>query len=98
MVSLNGGTPKTSISIGFAIINHPFWGTPIFGNIHIYTLTCSLQLFLHQKQKWIESFHFMEESDGWMLIESPNVGRLLEEVEGHFDQLHESFHVVIMYR
>lgn len=24
----------------------------------------------------------MQESDGWMLIESPNVGRLLEEVEG----------------
>ena len=40
----------------------------------------------------------MEETDGWMLIESPNVGRLLEEVEGHFDQLHESFHVVIIYR
>ena len=35
-VSLNGGTPKSSILIGFSIINHPFWGTPIFGNIHIY--------------------------------------------------------------
>ena len=22
--------------IGFSIINHPFWGTPIFGNTHIY--------------------------------------------------------------
>ncbi len=22
--------------VGFSIINHPFWGTPIFGNIHIY--------------------------------------------------------------
>ena len=31
-VSLNGGTPKSSIFIGFSIINHPFWGTPIFGN------------------------------------------------------------------
>ena len=28
----NGGTPKSSILIGFSIINHPFWGTPIFGN------------------------------------------------------------------
>ena len=35
-VSLNGGTPKSSILIGFSIINHPFWGTPIFGNIHWY--------------------------------------------------------------
>ena len=22
--------------IGFSIINHPFWGTPIFGHTHIY--------------------------------------------------------------
>ena len=29
-VSLNGGTPKSSILIGFSIINHPFWGTPTF--------------------------------------------------------------------
>ena len=34
-VSENSGTSKSSISIGFSIINHPFWGTPIFGNTHI---------------------------------------------------------------
>ena len=34
-VSLNGGTPKSSISIGFSIINHPFWGTTILGNTHL---------------------------------------------------------------
>ena len=34
-VSENSGTPKSSIFIGFSIINHPFWGTPIFGNTHI---------------------------------------------------------------
>ena len=34
-VSKNNGTPKSSILIGFSSINHPFWGTPIFGNIHI---------------------------------------------------------------
>ena len=28
-----GKTPKSSILIGFSIINHPFWGTSIFGNI-----------------------------------------------------------------
>ena len=28
-VSENRGTPKSSILIGFSIINHPFWGTPI---------------------------------------------------------------------
>ena len=31
-VSKNSGTPKSSILIGFSIINHPFLGTPIFGN------------------------------------------------------------------
>ena len=36
-VSENSGTfpPKSSILIGFSSINHPFWGTPIFGNTHI---------------------------------------------------------------
>ena len=34
-VSKSNGTPKSSILIGFFIINHPFWGTTIFGNIHI---------------------------------------------------------------
>ena len=29
-VSLNGGTPKSSISMGVSSINHPFWGTTIF--------------------------------------------------------------------
>ncbi len=43
-VSKNNGTPKSSILIWFSIINHPFWGTPIFGNTHIdiiYILSCS---------------------------------------------------------
>ena len=31
-ISKNNGTPKSSILIGFSIINHPFWGTIIFGN------------------------------------------------------------------
>ena len=35
-VSENSGTPKSSILIRFSIVNHPFWGTPIFGNTHIY--------------------------------------------------------------
>ena len=34
-VSKNNGTPKSSILIGFSIINHPFWGTPIVGNTHV---------------------------------------------------------------
>ena len=34
-VSKNRGTPKSSILIGFSTINHPFWGTSIFGNTQI---------------------------------------------------------------
>ena len=35
-VSKNRGTPKSSILIGFSLINHPFWGTPIFGNTQMF--------------------------------------------------------------
>ena len=35
-VSKNRGPQKSSILIGFSIINHPFWDTTIFGNTHIY--------------------------------------------------------------
>ena len=34
-VSENRGTPKSSILIGLSIVNHQFWGTPIFGNTHM---------------------------------------------------------------
>jgi len=34
-VSKNNGIPKSSTLIGFSIINHPFCGTPIFGNTHM---------------------------------------------------------------
>ena len=33
-VSENSGTPKSSILMSLSIINHPCWGTPIFGNTH----------------------------------------------------------------
>jgi len=35
-VSENSGTSKSSILIGFSIISHPFWSTPIFGNTHMF--------------------------------------------------------------
>ena len=49
-VSENSGTPKSSILIGFSIINHLFWGTPVFGNTHIKStnsvkVISSLQVF-----------------------------------------------------
>ncbi len=37
-VSKYRGAPKSSILRRFSSINHPFWGTPIFGNTHIEVL------------------------------------------------------------
>ena len=34
-ISRNEGSPKSSILIGFSLVNHPFWGTSIYGNPHI---------------------------------------------------------------
>ena len=54
-VSKNTGSPKSSILTGFSIIiDHPFWGTPIFGNTRISRL--HLKIFRSQ-----------EKSTGWML-------------------------------
>ena len=43
-VSKNRGTPKSSILIGFSIINHPFSGTPIFGNTHMEIISSTIYI------------------------------------------------------
>ena len=43
--------PKSSILIGFSIINHPFWCTTIFGNTHKYIPSFFFQM------SGIPSFH-----------------------------------------
>ena len=45
-VSKNSCTPKSSILIRFSIINHPFWGTTILGNPHIYYFPDRRAVFL----------------------------------------------------
>ena len=67
--SENSGTPKSSIWIGFSIINHPFWGTPIFGNTH---MTWNIEKTLHQSM----STNLLGES--WQ----PKIWHLLEVVLG----------------
>ena len=49
-VSKNSGIPKSSILIGFSIINHPFWGTPIFGNTHINLPKSHFRSFYQRKR------------------------------------------------
>ena len=38
--SINGDTPKSSTLMGFSLISHPFWGTPIDGNPHMCVYKC----------------------------------------------------------
>ena len=54
-VSENRGTPKSSNLIGISIINHPFWGYPIFGNTHMGSWQCD-NLPLAGKYPAIEAF------------------------------------------
>ena len=44
-------SPKSSILIGFSIINHPFWGIPIFGNTHMWRQK------IHEKVAAVGIFH-----------------------------------------
>ena len=46
-VSKNRGTPKSSILIGFSIINHPFWGYPCFLETPIFTCIYHKTLTIH---------------------------------------------------
>ena len=48
-VSNNRDTPKSSILIGFCIINHPFSGTPIFGNTQVNLAIVVLFIFFSKK-------------------------------------------------
>ena len=52
-VSKNRATPKSSILIGFSIINHPFWGTPIFGNTHILR-DCEDPFMGERMKEWVK--------------------------------------------
>ena len=51
--------PKSSNLIGFSIINHPFWGTPIFGNTHVKLFTVQLS------SRWRQSMEVWWRSYSW---------------------------------
>ena len=47
-----GIPPNHPILISFSIIHHPFWGTTIFGNIHLFIFICNCYpwgIFSHPK-------------------------------------------------
>ena len=69
-VSENSGTPKSSILIGFSIINHPLWGTPtIYWQVHIPMKGCRSMIywFIHKVitpingliNQWVSLFFFL---------------------------------------
>ena len=64
-VSENDGTPKSSILIGFSIINHPFRGTPIFGNTHTGNFDeRDIPIYLQSNPPRLQSARHQQD-DGW---------------------------------
>ena len=74
---IGGFPPKSSILIEFSIRNHPFWGTPIFGNIHIASLLHSVQLTAtapeHDARETILTFWVQTYFEGLVLLGSGSV-------------------------
>ena len=56
---IGGFPPKSSILIGFSITNHPFWGTPIFGNIHEVKIPPSPMTLRPKIYVFFEMFRFL---------------------------------------
>ena len=70
-VSQNSGTPKSSILIGFSIINHPFWGIPIIGNpdiaMEIYSVPIANIFFTNRQWRFLKSYvRFSEGNSSWI--------------------------------
>ena len=63
--------PKSSILIGFSIINHPFWGIPIFGNTYIameiYSVPIANIFFANRQWSFLKSYvRFSEGNSSWI--------------------------------
>ena len=57
-VAVNGGFSRQIIHliIGFSIINHPFWGTTIFGNTHMLVLFANPGYEFHANRLRLQVF------------------------------------------
>ena len=55
------GNPKTSILVGFSIINHPFLDTPILGNLHMCTCRSVGWCLKRHAHKLCDSLFFIGE-------------------------------------
>ena len=69
-VSKNNGTPKSPILIGFSIVNHPFWGTPIFGNAQLIRISGLGTLGVEKQGYQLQLGKFFHESTPAMIAMS----------------------------
>ena len=69
-VSENSGTPKSSILVGFSIINHPSWGTAIFGNTQCHNRMFALLISMGKTSQVCQQFCFRRSDRIW----EPKVG------------------------
>ena len=67
-VSKNNGIPKSSILIGFSIINHPFWGIPIFGNTQMYLLTVQFSLHVTLPESYCTTEAPQQNIERWAFV------------------------------
>ena len=73
--------PNSSILIGFSFINHPFWGTPIFGNTHFFISCITLNVFFLSSCCWtLWMVNLVEEmcNIGWLRTGNPLVDSVAE--------------------
>ena len=67
-VSKNNGIPKSSILIGVSIINHPFWGIPIFGKTQMYLLTVQFSLHVTLPESYCTTEAPQQNIERWAFV------------------------------
>ena len=79
-VSKNRGTPKSSILIEFSILNHPFWGTTIFGNTHIAVPSagCCSSKVGHKSAEHVSIKAANDCCILWKVLQVPNTANTIE--------------------
>ncbi len=87
-VSKNMGTPpESSILMGFSIINHPFWGTPIFGSIHMVVFKFSMLRFwrLGNFHDWMWCLEFFFQKRAPLIGKYGGIGELNLRNSSHLE-------------
>ena len=67
-VSKNNGTSKSCILIGVSMINHPFWGIPIFGNTHMMFFSINSNAVVGRHCQTLRIFMFITGYTGMSIL------------------------------